>query len=159
MAAVLGKDWSATRRLLGADFPAEWRADGWPWLSSCLAQVERDPGWAAWGPRLLLCRDDGDPLVGEAGFHAPPDPDGIVEFGYTIVLARRRQGFAEEAARGLLGWARPQPAVRTFRATIDPGNAASLGLIRKLGFAEVGRRVHPERGEELVFELPASAAR
>jgi RimJ/RimL family protein N-acetyltransferase len=160
MAAVLAKAWPITRRLLGSDFPQEWRADGWPWLSSCLAEADRDPGWTAWGPRLLLLHEDESrPVVGEVGFHGRPDPDGVAEFGYTIVLARRRQGFAEEAVRGLLSWADTHPELRRSRATIDPANAASLALIRKLGFVEVGRRRHPERGEELVFEREASGPR
>jgi RimJ/RimL family protein N-acetyltransferase len=160
MRAVLARDWPAARRLLGADFPEEWRADSWPWLVNCVPQAEADPGWVAWGPRLLLLPEtDRAIVVGEAGFHGRPDADGVAEFGYTVVARHRRQGFAEEAVRGVLRWAAATPDVQVFRATVDPANGASIGLLRKVGLAQVGRCRHPERGEELVFELDASALR
>jgi ribosomal-protein-alanine N-acetyltransferase len=75
----------------------------------------------------------------------------VAEFGYMVVTAERRRGYAEEAVRALLTWAECQPAVRIFRATVDPDNSASISLLRKLGFTEAGRERHAQRGEEVVF--------
>jgi RimJ/RimL family protein N-acetyltransferase len=161
MRAVVAKDWGTVARLLGAEFPEDWRGDEWFWLPRWLADVEGDPALVRWGPHLLVHVDDNGArtVVGEAGFHGRPDPDGVAEFGYMTVRAHRRRGYAQEAVRGLLGWAEKRQGVRMFRATVDPGNDASIGLLRKMGFAEVGRRTHPVRGEELVFELTASGRR
>jgi [ribosomal protein S5]-alanine N-acetyltransferase len=39
------------------------------------------------------------------------------------------------------------------RATISPGNVASLATIAKFGFAEVGEQWDEEDGRELIFEV------
>jgi ribosomal-protein-alanine N-acetyltransferase len=154
MSAVVARDWPRVARLLGAEFPAEWRDDSWFWLPRWLAVAERDPTAIEWGPRLVLRpNEDGSRTVlGEVGFHGRPDGDGVAEFGYTTVRAHRRRGHAEEAVRTLLTWAGTQPGVRTFRATVDPDNGPSIALLGKLGFTCTGRQRHPERGAELIFE-------
>jgi [ribosomal protein S5]-alanine N-acetyltransferase len=90
-------------------------------------------------------------VVGEAGFHGPPDGDGRIEFGYMVVSEHRRRGYAEEAVRALLAWATADYQITRFRAGISPHNIASLNLIRKLGFVQVGTYHHETRGEELIF--------
>jgi RimJ/RimL family protein N-acetyltransferase len=55
----------------------------------------------------------------------------------------------------LLRRAVAEPAVRTVRATISPGNAASLATIAGFGFAEAGEQWDDEDGLELIFEIPA----
>jgi ribosomal-protein-alanine N-acetyltransferase len=44
-----------------------------------------------------------------------------------------RQGYAEEAVRGLIGWIRGTDAYRIKAATV-PENTASVRLLMKLGF-------------------------
>jgi ribosomal-protein-alanine N-acetyltransferase len=106
---------------------------------------------------VLLLRtadDSGRPepaVVGEAGFHGPPDGDDRVEIGYMVVGEHRRCGYAEEAVRALMAWAKAEHGISRFRASISPHNAPSLSLIRKLGFAQVGTQLHDRRGEELIF--------
>ena len=64
----------------------------------------------------------------------------------------RRRGYATEAVRALLAWAEQQ-GTHHFIASIAPDNAASLALVRRLGFQETGRHWDDEDGEELEFEL------
>jgi RimJ/RimL family protein N-acetyltransferase len=157
MRALLAADWGQAGRLLGADIPAEWHGGYWQWLGDRPDQAEGDPSAARWLGRMLLLRGAGDrggaapQVVGEAGFHGPPDETGRVEIGYMVVSAHRRRGYAEEAARALMSWASAEHGITRFRASISPGNVASLNLIRKLGFAPVGRQHHAQRGDELVF--------
>ncbi len=153
MQAVLAGQWASAHRLLGAPMPAEWGHIGWEWLTGYIPQAERCPNEIGWGPRLLLLAapDVGSAVVGEAGFHGPPDGDGQVEIGYMVVTAYRRRGFAAEAVTGLLGWAAQQHGISRVVAFVDPLNSPSIGLLRKLGFYQAGRRRHPERGMELVF--------
>jgi RimJ/RimL family protein N-acetyltransferase len=42
--------------------------------------------------------------------------------------------------------------VGVLRATVEPGNEASLAIIRGAGLVHVGQQIDPEDGLELVFE-------
>jgi ribosomal-protein-alanine N-acetyltransferase len=158
MRALLAADWDTAGRLLGAGIPAEWHGAYWQWLGQRPDQAEADPSVIPWLPKVLLLRADRDStagrvVIGEAGFHGPPDGEDRVEIGYMVVTQHRRQGYAEEAARALMSFASAEHGVTRFRASVSPGNAASLSLIRKLGFIQVGRQHHDQRGEELVFHF------
>ena len=57
--------------------------------------------------------------------------------------------------RELLRRATAEPSVRTVRATISPGNVASLATIAGFGFAEVGEQWDEQDGRELILEVAA----
>jgi len=160
--ALLASDWDQAGQLLGARIPGEWRGEDWRWLGPRPGQAEADPSAAPWLPRVLLLRvtdasGGHEPVVvGEAGFHGPPDSDGRVEIGYMVASEHRRRGYAEEAVRALMGWAAAEHGITRFRAGISPHNAASLNLIRKLGFAQAGAHDHKQRGKELIFHHESS---
>lgn len=122
-----------------------------------LDQATRDPGCAPWLLRAMVHRDTRE-LVGRIGFHGAPGTNALgaadaVELGYAVQPAFRRQGFAEEAIRGLLAWAKAQGISRSL-ISVGPANDPSLTLAAKLGFAEVARVDDEEDGPEIVFELP-----
>ena len=123
----------------------------WLWRIR-LEQAARDPrapGWTA-GPAWAL--PDG-PVVGHAGFHGPPDADGMVEIGYTVDPVFRRRGYGRAMVRALLDRARLQPEVSRVRASIAPDNVASLGTIRGFGFTQVGEQWDDEDGLEILYEV------
>ncbi|MGZ4503293.1 MAG: GNAT family N-acetyltransferase [Nocardioidaceae bacterium] len=116
-------------------------------------QVDADPAVAGWVTRVVVDRDRGL-AVGRAGFHAPPDTAGMVEVGYAVDPAHRRQGYARAALLALLDRARREPAVRTVRASIRPDNDASWRLVTAYGFVAVGEQWDDEDGLETVYERP-----
>ena len=118
-------------------------------------QIVEDPGSAAWITGVVW-DPDRRLAVGRAGYHGPPDGDGMVEVGYTIDPQYRRQGYARAALRALIERARHEPGVRTFRATISPDNAPSRDLVLSEGLVEVGEQWDDEDGLEIVYELPLS---
>jgi RimJ/RimL family protein N-acetyltransferase len=122
-----------------------------------LAQVLADPGSAGWITGAVRDGRRGR-TVGRAGFHGPPDAAGMVEVGYAIDPAHRRLGYARAALEILLDRAAAEPAVRTVRATISPGNVASRDLVLQYGFVEVGEQWDDEDGREIVYEVGARAA-
>jgi ribosomal-protein-alanine N-acetyltransferase len=134
-------DWATAGGLLGADIPPEWQARDWHWLDARLAQAGA-PSVIAWLPRALVLRQAAggseQVVVGDAGFHGPPDDEGRVELGYAVISEYRRRGFAEEAVRALLAWTAREVGVTKFSALIEPQNMPSLNLIRKLGFDQTG---------------------
>jgi [ribosomal protein S5]-alanine N-acetyltransferase len=157
MRALLISDWDSAGQLLGAEVPADWRREDWQWLGRRPDHADADPSVVPWLPRVMLLRTiretgKGHPIVvGEAGFHGLPDDDGRAEIGYMVISEHRRCGYAEEAARALIDWAAAAHHITRFRASVSPQNAASLSLVRKLGFIQVGIDHHDRRGEELIF--------
>ena len=123
----------------------------WLWQLR-VEQIRRDPGSAAWVARAVVDTSTGA-VVGHAGFHGPPDEAGMVEVGYSVDPAHRRQGFATAMLRELLAWAGREPEVRTVRASISPDNVASLATIKGFGFVGVGEQWDDEDGLELIFEV------
>ena len=135
---------------------------GWPdehdarFLRLRLRQLRQDPSRADWGVAAIVLRESGE-MVGHIGFHGPPgvnarrDQDAV-ELGYTVFPEHRRLGYATEAVRGLLGYAREHGICR-FVASVGPANEPSLRLVRGLGFVEVGRHWDEEDGEELELVL------
>jgi RimJ/RimL family protein N-acetyltransferase len=125
-------------------------------------QVRADPAWAPWLTRAVVVKAT-NVAAGHAGLHGPPglnsldDPAGV-EIGYTIMEPHRRQGFAEEAARGLFAWAATQPGVKRGYASVAPSNGPSLRLSAKLGMKYL-TEVWDDDGPEHVFwsDLPLSA--
>lgn len=77
-------------------------------------------------------RTDGA-AVGGIGFHGPADPQGWVELGYDLIESVRGQGFASEAVRGLLVFAREAGAAGV-RADTDVSNVASQRVLLAAGF-------------------------
>jgi RimJ/RimL family protein N-acetyltransferase len=86
----------------------------------------------------LIVRERDGLVVGDAGFHGPPNEAGEVEIGYGLVPAARGEGLATEAVRLLTRWATAQEGVRAVIAQVDEANEfaeRSEHLLRRLGFA------------------------
>jgi RimJ/RimL family protein N-acetyltransferase len=121
-------------------------------------QLERHPDLAGWLSWYWVLRPEDAPdlsgpdrapsppvpaiLIGSGGFKGPPE-SGRVEIGYHVREAHRRRGYATEALGALLAWAFAHPEVRDVRAETEADNAASIGLLEKLGFACVGDGSRP----------------
>lgn len=119
-------------------------------------QLAKDPSAAPWITRAAVSEPDGA-VVGDAGFHGPPDEAGMVEVGYTVVPGYRRQGYARAMLRALLVRAAAEPGVRTVRARIGSDNTASLATLTGFGFTRVGEQGNERDGLTIVFEVPADA--
>jgi RimJ/RimL family protein N-acetyltransferase len=61
------------------------------------------------------------------------------EFGFMLAPEVWGQGLATEAATAFLAYAFATYPLEAVTADVDPRNAASLGVMRKLGFVETGR--------------------
>jgi [ribosomal protein S5]-alanine N-acetyltransferase len=122
-----------------------------------VSQIAADPGSARWVARAVVAEPEGV-VVGHAGFHGPPDESGMVEVAYSVDPACRRRGYARAMLRALLRRAAAEPGVSTVRATISPGNVASLATISGFGFAEIGEQWDEEDGRELIFEVAVPAS-
>lgn len=140
------------------------------WMAIRLDDLRTDPEYRPWSLRAVGLATS-KTVIGTVGFHSRPNPEYLlpyvpdgIELGYGIFTAYRRQGFAEEAVRGLIGWASQEHRIRNFAVSISPANIPSIRLAAKLGFLKVGERMDDEDGLEEVYAmkvappLPACAA-
>lgn len=109
------------------------------------------PARQGWCVRAIV-REIDDVVIGHCGFHGPPEVFGRAEIGYTIFETFREKGYATEAARGLIEWARQQGSMVVF-ATVSPNNPSSMRVVEKVGFHQTGVQVDESNGDEYVFEM------
>lgn len=78
---------------------------------------------------------DTDELIGE--IIIKPDCRTF-SFGYTFSYRHHRKGYAYEALSGLIQYLHGQYPQWDFVCFTDPENKASIGLLKKLGFHDMG---------------------
>jgi RimJ/RimL family protein N-acetyltransferase len=155
MRALQAHDVDMASREIGADVPPEMPDDLVHFLAHRIPDLTADPTIQPWlGRAIVWTHPDGRrEVTGTIGFHGPPDAASRVEIGYRVVPGWRRRGIATEAMRALLRWAETDQGIHRFRASVAPGNTASLAIITGFGFRPVGTRMDEIDGLELVFEL------
>jgi ribosomal-protein-alanine N-acetyltransferase len=134
-------------RILGARVPQTWPGADFARMLPRIARWSEDVAPGAGLTRLIVHAVD-ETLIGETGFHGPPDASGTVEVGYSIVPAYRGLGFAAEATRALIRDSLARPGIRRITAECLDDNHASLRVLEKLGMRQVG-----SAGATLRFEL------
>ncbi len=95
------------------------------------------------GMHLIVRVADGL-VVGDVGFHAPPDERGAVEIGYGLAASARGHGYATRAVGLLCSRALEQPAVSTIIAETTDDNEASIRVLERCGFSPI-RSIPPRR--------------
>ena len=86
----------------------------------------------------VVRRDDGT-VLGDCGFDAPPDGEGTVHVGVGIAFSERHRGYASEALRAVIDWARDRPEVTRVRADAHRGNFETIRDLERAGMRRVGR--------------------
>ncbi len=99
-----------------------------------LQKLESDEAQRRWWTWYFIQENT---AVGAGGFKGPPDAEGVVEIGYSVLPEHQRQGIATEACEGLLRWAKDQPGVRRVCAHTLQSLPASIRVLEKLGFERV----------------------
>jgi ribosomal-protein-alanine N-acetyltransferase len=133
------EDASRLAALIGAQVPDDWPSatlrDALPLLRKW---HEEHPDWTGWLGWYAIRLDQGAPvLCGSLGFSGPPDADGTVEIGYSVLPAHQRQGIATEMVGKLLQWAAGQAGVGGVEAETAAANRASVRVLERNGFRVV----------------------
>lgn len=71
-----------------------------------------------------------------------------LSIGYTINPIHARRGYAYEACKGAIKWAKIR-GYEKLEAEVEPDNTASVNLLKKLGFSYIEKNEY----DELVYEL------
>ena len=137
LARAAVRDRAELARLLDARVPHDWPGPDFAgYLPTLVELLAHDAELGRW-VRLAVQTSE-RLLIGDMGFHGPPDEQGTVEIGYSIVPASRRQGYASEGVQALIAWAFDQPQVQRIIARCAPDNAASRRILEKAGLRQVG---------------------
>ena len=133
-------------RLIHANVPENWppasSADALPLFLKWLEAAPDGIGWFAWYAVATDQANSTPVLVGSGGFLGPPR-DGEVSIGYSVLPQFQRVGFATEIVGGLLQWVRGKPTVTRVVAETEWANPASVRVLSKLGFVEMGPSTEP----------------
>ncbi len=87
-------------------------------------------------PYLTILKGSGD-ILGVCGFN-PPNNGYDAEILYHLAKKYWGMGYATEAAKACLEYAKNHLKIRRIGASIDPENTASQKILEKLGFQYVG---------------------
>jgi RimJ/RimL family protein N-acetyltransferase len=90
----------------------------------------------AFGTFLILRRSDGV-VIGDCGFHGPPDATGAVTIGFEIVPEARGQGYGTEAVEALVAYAETLPGVASVHAEAPSSNVAAHHVLINAGMVPV----------------------
>ena len=96
-------------------------------LGACASTGDPRP----FGNYEIRLREDGR-AIGGVGFHGPADEDGCVTIGYGLIQSARGKGYASEALRGLLLFARAH-GVTCVKGDADHVNVASQHVMMAAG--------------------------
>ncbi|WP_027007445.1 GNAT family N-acetyltransferase [Conexibacter woesei] len=142
------------RELLeGRPLPGQTWAEGYPLDGTLVAVamqqelVDADIDRGGFCHYQVMLADE-DVVIGDVGFHAPPDELGEVSVGFGIVPVARRRGYAVEALQAVLAWALARSEVRSVHADTDLVNLASQRVL--LG---AGMQVVADEGDRKVYEI------
>jgi [ribosomal protein S5]-alanine N-acetyltransferase len=140
----------ALAAMMGVKSPSSWPpehndADTRAWFRAMIAQAPDEPGY---GSRYIIA--DGC-LVGTCGFKGPPNANGEVEIGYSVIPEEQRRGLATRAVAALLAFAFEDRRVVAVRAETLPTGLASQKVLIANGFAADGTRDDPDEGPVACF--------
>ncbi len=117
--------------------------------TAATARMLRDSlGIDNWVPGFgiyLIVRLSDGLVVGDAGFHTPPDLRGSAEIGYGLAPSARGFGFAGRAVRLLVDWGFAQPSLSSIIGETAADNAASIRVLQACGFTRITARGNRER--------------
>ncbi|QXJ20652.1 GNAT family N-acetyltransferase [Actinomadura graeca] len=102
------------------------------YLATCVHAGDPRP----FGAYEIRRREDGL-AIGGLGFHGDADENGTVTIGYGLVPSARGKGYATEALRGLLAFARAR-GISAVEGDTDHGNVASQRVMTAAGMEFVG---------------------
>ena len=103
------------------------------------AYIECMYGFYEYGMWLVFSKETGE-LIGRAGLeHRDYGDETELEMGYLIAPEYQRQGYATEICGFIIDYAKENTSFERINCLIDHDNAASIGLVKKLGFEYVGQ--------------------
>lgn len=157
----IDRDGQHVSHVLSVHFVPEWSGGPLASYPHRIAEREAHSERDEWRESLGTIIDRAELVaVGGMGFKdlpGEPGEAGTVEIGYDINPSYQGRGYATEMVRAAVVWALRQPTMRRVTAECLEDNAASIRVLEKAGFAQIGRRMDDE-GPLLLWERRANAS-
>ncbi len=106
---------------------------GVEWIERQHRRTREGQGWS-----LAIAETGTGRAVGGVVLLTRPQP-GVLGLGYWLAPASRGRGYAARAVDLMTTWALDMQDVARVEAWVEPDNGASIGLLRRCGFAYEGR--------------------
>jgi len=127
---------AAMRACWHPEYPLADTLEGLTWLFAAWQEMGGvDPASPWWTYQLVV----GGQVVGDIGFHGPPDEAKQLTIGYQVVPAAQGRGIATAACGQLVALAWSAGAERLLAFT-DVDNRASQQVLRRNGFVSADDR-------------------
>jgi [ribosomal protein S5]-alanine N-acetyltransferase len=114
--------------------PGEYDHSAIEYFMNCLSANPDNLGWYSWYAVAKPTDGHEATVIGAGGYMGPPDQNGQIEIGYSIVTDFQGKGYATELVRALVEHAGSQPTVRRIVAHTAADNIASQNVLQKCGF-------------------------
>jgi len=142
--AFIANDRAAAEAALGITFPEPFSAppesdDILPFFRNVVAE---DTSMGVFVPRMIVRIAD-RMSVGSIGCTVP-DEAGASLYGYGIYPEFESNGYASEAATGIVDWALALDGIRSVTATIPVGHTASEIVSTRAGLVNSGRQTQDD---------------
>lgn len=130
----------ALARRLSVDIPSSWPPGEYDrnaleYFKSKLEVAEPEQqAWYGWYAISMSNEGIRQSLIAAAGYLGPPDPEGTVEIGYSVVPEARGKGYAAEIVEALVTQAFQTTAVSLVIAHTEDANIASAAVLSRCGF-------------------------
>lgn len=95
-------------------------------------------GWYGWYAIRQPLENNSALLVGSVGYFGPPNSDGVVEIGYSVIPEECGKGYATEMVRAIMDRAWHDERVHLVVAEAHETNIASLKVLEHCGFVALG---------------------
>ena len=133
----------ALGHLLHARVPEGWPPGEYdrPAIEFFRSRLIEDPeavGWFGWYAVRKAEGLESAVVVGACGYFGPPDADGMVEIGYSVVPAFQGHGYATEMVRALMARAFSVTGIARVIAHTSRENIASIKVLERCGFTRRG---------------------
>lgn len=136
----------------------EWRSDPevnrfmpYPCDGSVEEVRQRIAEWIADNDKYAIVLKENGKVIGDISLEWS-EKDKAYEIGYNINRSFWRKGYATEAVRGLIKWARKELGVHDFTAFYAKENGASGRVLEKCGFIQENTGQYSRDNGNIVFE-------
>lgn len=104
--------------------------------------------------QVAVTRRETGEVIGDLGVCVVDESEGVVEIGFTVAQSAQGRGYATEAVSAMIEALLAQANVQSIVAVTDERNAASVALLRRVGFSHERTTARIFRGDpcqELTF--------